>query len=57
MSRRQENLKLAAEAGVDPRTADKWRRGEPVKDVYDRLLTEASERSGIRRDEREGDAA
>lgn len=57
MSRRQETLKLAAEAGVDPRTAEKWRRGAPVKDVYDRLLAEAAERIGMARDAQQGDAA
>lgn len=57
MSRRQENLKLAAEAGVDPRTADKWRRGGRLLDVVDRAITEAAERLGMARDAQEGDAA
>ena len=57
MSRRQENLKLAAEAGVDPRTADKWRKGGRLLDVVDRAISEAAERIGMARDAQQGDAA
>lgn len=50
MSRRQEAIQLAAEADVDPRTAERWRKGKPVLRAVAQLLEQAAKRLGIERD-------
>ena len=50
MGTKRESLRLAAAAGVDQRTAEKWLRGQQVRGGPGEALEREAERMGVKRE-------